>query len=109
VRTPSLTTKSLLTVLGDIVTERERQDAKWGEQNPLDGTGSGFLRLAVQPTRESCERAFGLGVGTWRHILDEELAEAFAEEDPQALRAELIQVAAVAVAWVEAIDRRESS
>lgn len=29
-----------------------------------------------------------------------------AEKDPVNLRAELIQVAAVAVAWVEAIDRR---
>jgi hypothetical protein len=34
------------------------------------------------------------------------VAEALAEDDPTLLRAELIQVAAVAVAWVEAIDRR---
>lgn len=42
----------------------------------------------------------------WLHILREEVAEAFAETDPVALRGELVQVAAVAVAWAEAIDRR---
>jgi hypothetical protein len=39
-------------------------------------------------------------------ILREEVYEAFAEEDPAALRTELIQVAAVAATWVDAIDRR---
>jgi malonyl CoA-acyl carrier protein transacylase len=45
---------------------------------------------------------------TWEHILTEEHYEAMAEEDPTRLREELIQVAAVAVAWVEAIDRRHA-
>ncbi|MFI1165600.1 hypothetical protein ACH4UM_18790 [Streptomyces sp. NPDC020801] len=36
----------------------------------------------------------------------EEALEALAEDDPGKLRAELVQVAAVAVAWIEAIDRR---
>jgi hypothetical protein len=49
------------------------------------------------------------GVVTWRDILHEEVCEAFAETDPEALRAELVQVAAVAVKWVEAIDRRADS
>ena len=35
----------------------------------------------------------------------EEVAEAFEEHDPARLRSELVQVAAVAVAWVEKIDR----
>jgi hypothetical protein len=30
-------------------------------------------------------------------------------DDPEELRAELIQVAAVAVAWIEAIDRRQDN
>lgn len=46
------------------------------------------------------------GIVTFRDILACEVAEAFAEEDPARLRAELIQVAAVAVQWVEAIDAR---
>ena len=35
-----------------------------------------------------------------------ELSEALAETDPTRLRAELLQVAAVAVRWVTAIDER---
>ena len=35
--------------------------------------------------------------------------KALAEVEPAKLREELIQVAAVAVAWIEAIDRREVS
>lgn len=45
----------------------------------------------------------------WRHILDEEVAEALAETDPERLRAELVQVAAVAVQWIEALDRRAAT
>ena len=48
------------------------------------------------------------GEGTWADILREEYFEALAETDPARLRVELIQVAAVAVAWVEAIDRAEA-
>jgi hypothetical protein len=36
----------------------------------------------------------------------EEVFEAFAESSPDALRKELTQVAAVAVAWIEDIDSR---
>ncbi|TIH26025.1 NUDIX hydrolase, partial [Subtercola vilae] len=42
----------------------------------------------------------------WQDILLEEVFEAFAESDTSKLRTELIQVAAVAQQWVEAIDRR---
>lgn len=42
----------------------------------------------------------------WRTILAEEVYEAFAETDPARLRHELVQVAAVAAAWVEDIDSR---
>jgi hypothetical protein len=45
---------------------------------------------------------------TWRDILLEEVYEAFAETDSDRLREELIQVAAVALSWVDAIDRRKS-
>lgn len=93
-------------VVGHVYSERGRQDARWGEQNHPDGTGSDLdRRLAVQ-ARSRCEQAFAEGKGTWRHVLAEEVGEAFAESDPESLRAELVQVAAVAAAWIEAIDRR---
>ena len=37
------------------------------------------------------------------------VGEAFAESDPDKLRTELIQVAAVAVAWIESIDRNSEA
>lgn len=95
-------------VVREVVLERFRQDAKWGEQNHPDGTGPTIPTLnAAEQARHECDYAHRNGTGTWRHILAEEVAEAFAESDPARLREELLQVAAVAVAWVEAIDRRD--
>lgn len=69
-------------VVTDISNERQRQDDKWGSQRDL--------------TDEK-----------WGVILGEEYGEvcrAVCEHDDAQLRKELIQVAAVAVAWVEALD-----
>ena len=94
-------------IASEVLDERARQDAKWGEQNHLDGTGPLF-RPVADAARSTCEAAFTTGQGTWQHILAEEFYEAVAETDPQKLRTELIQVAAVAIAWAEAIDRRDA-
>jgi NTP pyrophosphatase (non-canonical NTP hydrolase) len=75
-------------VLAEVAVERHRQDAKLGEQNHLD-----FV---------------------WNAILGEEVGEVanailegtFSDAPLAHVRDELVQVAAVAVAWVEAIDRR---
>lgn len=100
---PSITTDR---VLQEVLAERIRQDDNWGEQNHRDGTGSITQVLEADKAREGCKAAFARGDGTWMHVLIEEVFEAFAEEDPGKVRAELIQVAAVAVAWIESIDRR---
>ncbi|MFY1588974.1 hypothetical protein ACN267_31290 [Micromonospora sp. WMMD734] len=92
-------------VLYEIARERSRQDAKWGEQNHPDGTGRDYAEDA-RIARNACQYAALNDRVTWRHILGEEVTEALAETDTAALREELLQVAAVAVAWVEAIDRR---
>ena len=92
-------------VLYEVARERSRQDAKWGEQNHHDGTGRAGDRFQAEMAREIC-KANGPGQDNWRDILTEEVHEAYAETDPAKLRAELVQVAAVAVAWVESIDRR---
>jgi NTP pyrophosphatase (non-canonical NTP hydrolase) len=73
--------------LQDVAAERTRQDAKWGQQDH--------------------------DIGIWLGILGEEFGEVAKEIaessarplDVAHLREELIQTAAVAVAWVEAIDR----
>lgn len=99
---------SLATVLTEIESERGRQDRKFGAQNCPDGTGGIAAACRAFRSRSDCDAADGLGRKTWRHILDEEVAEALAETEADRLRAELVQVAAVAVAWIEAIDRRAS-
>jgi len=99
----------LAAVLAEIRAERARQDAKFGEQNHPDGTGgSGPLHLADR-CRAMAVKAAQEGTLTWRMVSDEEHAEAMAESDPQRLRAELIQDAAVKVAWIQAIDRRAAT
>jgi hypothetical protein len=106
-------------VLEEVSHERVRQDAKWGQQDHPDGTGdewnrgngqgAGHIQRLAEEKREACERHFINGTGSYADLLTEEFYEALAEEDVPSLRAELIQVAAVAVAWVEAIDRRRGA
>lgn len=111
-----------LAVLAEVRAERKRQTAKHGDQSHLpDGTGPyvlgglvaddrhtyavGLARWAKARTDAAAQRG-GDGSVTFEHILTEEWAEAMAESDETALRAELVQVAAVAVQWIEALDTR---
>jgi hypothetical protein len=88
----------------EVAAERAQQDDKWGEQNHPDGTGQHLAHYAAAAQRLT-DSMTQRGRITYRHILDEEVREAFAESDRDKLRAELIQVAAVAVAWIEKLDR----
>lgn len=95
-------------VLLEVLSERQRQDDRWGEQNHPNGTDKSYGSLALAAKTE-CEAAHRIGVLTYADILKEEFWEAMSEEDPERLREELIQVAAVAVAWVEKLDREASN
>jgi hypothetical protein len=95
----------LVRILREIATERERQQNRFGLVVIPHGTGTGPDKLAAIQTKSACQNAMRQGTCTWKHVLREEVFEAFAESDPDTLRAELIQVAAVATAWVEAIDQ----
>jgi len=98
-----------MAVFDDVADERKRQDEKWGVQSHQNGTG-GHWSVEMDLAKLRCEQAEkGKGGPTWVHILDEEVLEAFCETDPVKLRVELIQVAAVAVAWVENLDRLEAA
>jgi hypothetical protein len=102
-------TKSLAPFVADVDAERQRQLAKWGEQHHPDGTGLNYQRHLADEERAACDAAFRNGRGTWRHVLAEEVAEAFAEKDPAALRTELLQVAAVCAAWIADLDSRPAA
>lgn len=116
-------------VFAEIEAERIRQDAKWGEQNHPDvdpvltgrAGGCSVQRMAEElgvPTavcaRAACDSEAKLGRCTWSLIAVEEVAEAVeaatlaaqGKGELSALRAELVQTAAVFVAWIEAVDRR---
>lgn len=111
-------------VLMAVRSERDRQDAKWGVQNHPDlpvrwkGMLPGHVaRLLLVPTAEEgrllCEfESDVMKQPTYSHILVEEVAEAIHEAavgDQDKLEQELIQVAAVATAWVECIRRRRAA
>ncbi|MGP3686507.1 hypothetical protein ACTVZO_17675 [Streptomyces sp. IBSNAI002] len=111
------TTPGLARFAEEVDAERGRQLAVFGDQRRPDGTGprtASWGRLvhadeAATEARQRCQRAAERGDLTWRHVLNEEMAEAFAESDPTKLRTELIQVAAVCAAWVSDLDRRPAA
>lgn len=104
-------------VLKEVQAERERQESKWGQQNHADGTGPDHFFLGKGLDTPSTfeylrDRATWItdsnskiGRLTYADIFLEEVFEALAETDQEKLREELVQVAAVAVAWVQKIDR----
>lgn len=120
-----------MSVLEEVAAERARQSAKWGVQRHPDGTGPDSMPLYAvglfDEIADSDEASYIRDVmqrrtewrfhdtstrdqpGAWTDILLEEVFEALAESDPEKLRTELIQVAAVATQWVEAIDDRPAA
>lgn len=103
-------------VLNEVLAERIRQDEKWGEQNwpsfneriapahrPLY---YGIIEEGAAKWRT--EHRFKERAGSYADIFIEEVAESIEAETEELLREELVQVAAVAVAWIEAIDRRKA-
>jgi len=82
--------------------ERDRQIAKWGEQAHPDGTGGEYYASMQYLAKETVDR----GSPTWADILQEEVWEALSEIEPGKLRVELIQVAAVCVAWIKDLNTR---
>jgi mutator protein MutT len=99
---------SLAGVLAEVAAERAAQDGTHGVQHLPDGTGGGAATAEAGTARRETDAAAGAGTLTWRHILMEEVLEALAETEPDRLRAELVQVAAVAVKWAQALDRRQA-
>lgn len=101
----------------DIQRERRRQDDKWGRDRTLpsfppfgrcDGAADRPYAMGFQHNEQAIKATMTweaqAGDASWGRILQEEVIEAFAAEDTAQLRAELVQVAAVAQAWIEAID-----
>lgn len=112
-------------VLSEVHEERKRQHLKWGEQNfpslkniiPIPGNSIASAVAMVNSyglpseftAKKECNIAMEKGTCTFAHIAVEELCEVIScLDDEKQMRKELIQLAAVAVQWVETIDRKNS-
>ncbi|MCU0688033.1 MAG: hypothetical protein MUF34_38280 [Polyangiaceae bacterium] len=107
-------------VLDEVAAERARQEAKWGQCDyPSVGpefegnrTGQACAHYGLPPeqiAKRRTDEADQRGAVTFAHVAVEELAEALSAPDEGARREELVQLAAVAVKWIEAIDRRRAA
>jgi hypothetical protein len=96
--------------LADVFLERVFQNGKWGEQHHKDvshdSNRAAFAALAktYQHINDT-----NLAHPDWSNILLEEVYEALAEQETASMRQELVQVAAVAVAWIEDLDSRTTT
>lgn len=93
--------------LADVASERADLWSRMGGMTPPDGTGGPELRHAADTAKQAAFEAFRDDGGSWVFVLAEEASRAFAEPDPAKLRTQLVSVAAHALCWIEAIDRRE--
>lgn len=100
---------SLDRALYEIKQEARRQVSLWGVQHHPLGTGLPGGKEAADFARAVCDAHAKAGTVTWLDILNEEVREAFAEEDHADARVELIQVAAVALSIVADIDSKEGN
>lgn len=96
-------------LLSEVAQERYAQIEKWGQQDH-PSIYSGADRRKYEATADHWKQINAarveLDLLTWDGILLEEVFEALAESDDLLRREELVQVAAVALAEIEAIDRR---
>jgi hypothetical protein len=107
-------------VLDELATEREKQDARWGEQNhpirwpahdEIDrqlyaAQAGAWKRINAERVRLANEAGATPDRNcSWDGIALEELYEALAEGEPAKIRAELVQAGAVIVAMIESLDR----
>jgi hypothetical protein len=109
-------------VLENVFEERRAQVTRYGHNAGLeDGTGpdTRWIPLNGKKTADATaiEKVFREeyldyeaehGEPTWMHLVREEVAEAFKEDDPTRLEEELVQIAALCVSWIEKLRARQA-
>lgn len=103
-----------MSALDEVGAEMSRQVAKWGVQDHLSFTTQGVVEaltpISSELAKTICDMKAKYGFVSWTDIFLEEVYEAVDEakaNDLDKLRTELIQCAAVALSWVESIDRNK--
>lgn len=115
--TPEEWLPGCLWVLRDVLLERTAQVRRYGlnDETP-DGTGpetrwllpytSASATAIEADLRADYEDFEEEAPVTWVHLLREELAEAFKENDPEVLYEEVLQFTALGVSWLEKLNTR---
>ena len=85
-------------ILGEVVTERNKQDARWGEQNHKPIEWCAILGEEVGEVNKAALQA---------HFDSANQGDEYTTAQLEEYRAELVQVAAVAVAMIQSLDRNE--
>ena len=104
-------------IYNDIAIERNRQLAKWGDQNHpsvirTHAYSDQCRQYGIPSERAAkllCESAAKQGKVTWAHIALEEFAEALTASTEAKRKEELVQLAAVIVAWIDCIERKKAA
>lgn len=98
---------SISGIIDAIVLERIEQEDKWGKQvRPMLGGEATVIRDNLKSLADKWKAINNRSMGgdAWYRILLEKVYEAVSEPDMDKMREELVQVAAVAVEIIEAID-----
>jgi hypothetical protein len=103
-------------VVDDVVREVTAADLRTGGKHLPDGTPEHIARMGAEKAAAQARRTADMfrrvtigraasGALTWWDVLRAGVYDVGADTDPATLRADLIQVAAVAMRWVQDIDR----
>lgn len=92
-----------LAMMAAVRAERQAQLEKWGVQRHPHGTGNEGFKLLADQWKAICDANHEAGKDDWLTIAAEEFMEAASETDLRRLFDEVVQNAAVFVAWGEAI------
>lgn len=115
---PTHNHEDTMNVLVEVLEHRCYQEIRYGDQNDHVEFGTGpetrwllpFTPLSADEVEKELRREYedyvaDVGLPTWAHLLREEVAEAMKERPGPKLRAELIQVASLAVAMIERLPK----
>lgn len=91
--TESIETSINLSILSDILAERERQETEWGQQDHPD---EWYLPIMLEELGE-----------TAKAMLEQHFVYAEAVGYEWRIRKELVETVAVGIAWLEAMERRD--
>lgn len=98
---------ALLSVVRDVIAERHRQHAVHGEQT-LPWHAYYFGHGQFTEAEELARRAQRDGNHGWLDVITEEFCEVTRANTPEERRAELVQLAALCMQAVDALDRSQA-